>query len=162
MINRASVPMWGIAAKSAGPPKSAAKTLKSTLLDEDHPFVCPSFLFFHVRETRMQCRVRDWSTARRSLYCPPSRRLWAKSGRRPRSEAGSVAPRAKKNKKRTARVGESFSRDRALLRSTGASQAHYVSRLRFATLRNYQLLACQDLGIEVYFMLFRNQTLRNC
>ena len=103
----------------------------------------------------MQCRVRDWSTARRSLYCPPSRRLWAKSGRRPRSEAGSVAPRAKKNKKRTARVGESFSRDRALLRSAGASQAHYVSRLRFATLRKEPLLACQDLGIEVYFMLFR-------
>ena len=94
--------------------------------------------------------------------CPPCRRQWAKSGRRPRSEAGSVAPRAKKNKKRAARVGESFSRDRALLRSTGASQARYVSRLRCAPLKKEPLLACQDLGIEVYFMLFRNQTLRNC
>ena len=73
-----------------------------------------------------------------------------------------VLPRARENKKREARVGESFSRDRALLRSAGASQAHYVSRLRFATLRKEPLLACQDLGIEVHFMLFRNQTLRNC
>ena len=75
---------------------------------------------------------------------------------------GQCCPAREENKKREARVGESFSRDRALLRSAGASQAHYVSRLRFATLRKEPLLACQDLGIKVYFMLFRNQTLRNC
>ena len=78
---------------------------------------------------------------------------WTEASKR----GGQCCPAREENKKREARVGESFSRDRALLRSAGASQAHYVSRQRFATLRNYQLLACQDLGIEVYIMLFRIQ-----
>ena len=76
---------------------------------------------------------------------------WTEASKR----GGQCCPAREENKKREARGGESFSRDRALLRSAGASQAHYVSRLRFATLRKEPLLACQDLGIEVYFMLFR-------
>ena len=69
---------------------------------------------------------------------------WTEASKR----GGQCCPAREENKKREARVGESFSRDRALLRSAGASQAHYVSRLRFATLRKEQLLACQDLGID--------------
>ena len=51
---------------------------------------------------------------------------WTEASKR----GGQCCPAREENKKREARVGESFSRDRALLRGAGASQAHYVSRLQ--------------------------------